>query len=523
MRTGISGMNAQANRLSTVADNIANADTTGYKRASTQFESLVLPSPQGGYNSGGVATSVRYAISGQGMLDYTTSATDLAITGSGFFVVQDSSGTPYLTRAGSFVPDQNGNLINAAGYTLLGYPYSSGPPSAVANGFGGLVPIALDSSALTPPVPSTQGTLAVNLPADGDAVGTEIVDQPPSENAPYTSYNHKMSLVSASASGDLVYSDIYFTKLADNTWEITAFDNYSGTPSGVPYDLSSGDIRMGTTTLTFDPATGAIVSGDPVIVTTPSDPVYLDFSNVTQADGGGGSAMSMQLNMNLPSDDPILDSAAGELPPSSNDPTATYNKVIKMDGYAGSDVDLDVYFTRTGADTWEATAYDASTASAGGFPYGSPALANSTLTFDPATGNLVSGGDMTVALPGGGTWPIDLTGTVSMPDFTPGLDEGARLSFNLLNTEPAVQPHIAATTPAANLPDSAYTQKTSLTAYDDHGSEVLLDVYFTKGPENEWEVTVFNKADASANGFPYANPPLASTLMQFDPTNGTSL
>ncbi len=44
MRTGVSGMNAQANRLSTVADNIANASTVGYKRAETQFSSLVLPS-----------------------------------------------------------------------------------------------------------------------------------------------------------------------------------------------------------------------------------------------------------------------------------------------------------------------------------------------------------------------------------------------------------------------------------------------------------------------------------------------
>ena len=56
MRTGISGMNAQANRLSTVSDNIANSSTTGYKRASTQFSSLVLPSSGGAYNSGGVET-----------------------------------------------------------------------------------------------------------------------------------------------------------------------------------------------------------------------------------------------------------------------------------------------------------------------------------------------------------------------------------------------------------------------------------------------------------------------------------
>ena len=57
MRTGVSGMNAQANRLWTVADNIANSGTTGYKRAGTEFSSLVIPNITGNYNSGGVTTS----------------------------------------------------------------------------------------------------------------------------------------------------------------------------------------------------------------------------------------------------------------------------------------------------------------------------------------------------------------------------------------------------------------------------------------------------------------------------------
>ena len=66
MRTGGSGMNAQSNKLSTVADNIANVNTTGYKRASTEFSSLVLQSGTGNYNSGSVETHVRYAISDPG-------------------------------------------------------------------------------------------------------------------------------------------------------------------------------------------------------------------------------------------------------------------------------------------------------------------------------------------------------------------------------------------------------------------------------------------------------------------------
>ena len=121
MRTGVSGMNAQSSRLSTVADNIANSSTNGYKRASTEFASMLINSGSGEYTSGGVNTRVRYNVSEQGNLSYTTSVTDLGIAGNGFMIVTDGNGTPFLTRAGSFVPDGSGNLVNAAGFYLMGY------------------------------------------------------------------------------------------------------------------------------------------------------------------------------------------------------------------------------------------------------------------------------------------------------------------------------------------------------------------------------------------------------------------
>ena len=87
MRTGVSGMAAQSNKLSTVSDNIANVNTTGYKRASTEFSSLILKSGSGNYDSGAVETHVRYAITDPGHMSFTTSTTDLAVQGNGFFVV----------------------------------------------------------------------------------------------------------------------------------------------------------------------------------------------------------------------------------------------------------------------------------------------------------------------------------------------------------------------------------------------------------------------------------------------------
>ena len=131
MRTGVSGMNAQANRLSTVADNIANAGTTGYKRSSTEFSSLIMPNVDRQLQVRRRHHHVRYAIAQQGDLKYTTSVTDLAVNGDGFFVVQDPSGKPFLTRAGSFVPDGDGRLVNAAGFYLMGYSFANGTPSAV--------------------------------------------------------------------------------------------------------------------------------------------------------------------------------------------------------------------------------------------------------------------------------------------------------------------------------------------------------------------------------------------------------
>ncbi len=139
MRTGVSGMNAQSSKLGTVADNIANSSTTGYKRAASEFSSLVLSQGSGTYNSGGVEAQTKYAITDQGALSYTTSSLDLAVEGNGFFVVSDKDGSPMLTRAGSFVPTDEGYLINTAGYYLQGYPITNGAtPTTVANGLGGM-------------------------------------------------------------------------------------------------------------------------------------------------------------------------------------------------------------------------------------------------------------------------------------------------------------------------------------------------------------------------------------------------
>lgn len=236
MRTGVSGMNAQANRLSTVADNIANANTTGYKKASTQFSSLILPTTGGAYNSGGVTTDVRYSISAQGTFTYTTSATDLAINGKGFFIVTGSDGQEYLTRAGAFTPMADGTLQNSAGFTLMGYEYSSTEdPTIVVNGFDGLTTINLSSGSLNA-TGSTGGALDVNLPSS-EAIG----------------YTKSTSLVAYDSQGNTRLLEFTYEKTADNEWEVTV--TYEGTTMAGPI------------TMEFD-ADGQLTSPDPAVITT---------------------------------------------------------------------------------------------------------------------------------------------------------------------------------------------------------------------------------------------------------------
>jgi len=209
MRTGVSGMNAQSNKLSTVSDNIANVNTTGYKQASTEFSSLILKSGSGNYDSGAVETTVRYAISDAGNYQFTTSATDLAVQGNGFFVVQDPNGNNFLTRAGAFVPDSTGNLVNSAGFQLMGYNIANGAtPTVAANGFGGLQVINVNQLALQA-APSTKATVAANL--DPSAA---IIAGPPGPGA----YTSKTSVVTYDNIGNAVTVDVYAAKTAANTW-----------------------------------------------------------------------------------------------------------------------------------------------------------------------------------------------------------------------------------------------------------------------------------------------------------------
>lgn len=266
LRTGVSGMNAQSNRISTVAENIQNANTTGYKRTSAEFSSLLLDSGDvGAYNSGAVDTKLRRAISERGPITSTNSDKDLAIQGNGFFVVRDESGASYLTRAGNFVVDgKSGNLVNAGGFTLQGYSLTNGSPNPVLNGVADLKPVNVGVMGQEAR-PSTNAAISGNLSYEAS------VYDPSAAGA--IGYTKKNSLKVYDNVGQPVILDVQMTKTSTNTWSFKFFDPANPTTS------------LGSSTVTFD-GNGKVSSGGSTNVTVPNGrTVVVDMSSLTQLSG----------------------------------------------------------------------------------------------------------------------------------------------------------------------------------------------------------------------------------------------
>jgi flagellar hook protein FlgE len=302
MRTSVSGMDAQAIRLASVSSNIANASTVGYKAANTQFSSLVLDAPGASIPSGGVETDVRYEISRQGVLTSTNSIFDLAVSGEGFFLVEDAGGRTLMTRAGSFVPDGDGRLVNAAGYRLLGLPTSSGSLVPV-NGTAGLEPIIISRDRLEA-MPTSSGVLVTNLPATA-GIGSAV--DLPSANAPSGVSTVQSSVVVYGSLGQETIVDVHYTKTAPGIWEVAAFDA-SGRAASGSFPYAAGPLA--TTSLTFG-LDGQFGAGSPTDITIPVPggvPLLLDLTGTSQL-AADFRVLTVEVDGNPPTDAASLEIA----------------------------------------------------------------------------------------------------------------------------------------------------------------------------------------------------------------------
>ncbi len=137
---GVSALVSNSSALAAISDNIANVNTTAYKRNQVNFSTMVTSQAvKGEYSAGGVTGVTKTFVSQQGLIQSSSSATSLAISGDGFFVTTNKaagltvSDPRTFTRAGAFQPDANGFLVNDAGLYLQGWP-------ALPNGTFGVDP-----------------------------------------------------------------------------------------------------------------------------------------------------------------------------------------------------------------------------------------------------------------------------------------------------------------------------------------------------------------------------------------------
>lgn len=267
--TAVSGLSVQSQSLGMISNNIANVSTVGYKRNDAAFSSLVTSSGRSVLYSPGSVSSVQNArINQQGILQQSNSATDIALSGNGFFVVRESSDAlaeTLYTRAGSFSEDASGSLRNTGGFLLFGWPLDQdGNIPAGAADTSSLVPIDVAFvGGLTQPTSSA--SLALNL----DATETQ------------TAYP-----IGSSFTADFSRGLRVFDSLGEGH-DLTVNFKKSSTPTAVALgatDLSASSGPIGTGVETFDLTVGAI---GPTTITLDGDlgKVISDINAIVDGNG----------------------------------------------------------------------------------------------------------------------------------------------------------------------------------------------------------------------------------------------
>ncbi len=283
--TGASGLETSSQDLSVIGDNIANANTIGFKQSRAAFEDQLSQTLIGDVGTsqeglGARVQAVRTIVS-QGSLTSTGVATDLALQGNGYFVVKGTHNGvdgSFFTRAGQFSIDKSGYLANLDGLHVQGY-------TADVNGTigGGLSDLAL-GAATSQPKATNNIALKGNLQADA------VVPPAWDPAAPETTSNFSTSETAYDSLGSAHQIQVYFRKTGAGAWEFHAMTDGAGIQggtAGTPSEVAAG-------TLAFD-ATGKLSaqtqtgSFNPIGATQPQT-LNLNFGDATGVAGGTGLA-----------------------------------------------------------------------------------------------------------------------------------------------------------------------------------------------------------------------------------------
>ncbi|AOK60398.1 flagellar biosynthesis protein FlgE [Burkholderia ubonensis] len=280
---GLSGLSGASNALDVIGNNIANANTVGFKSSTAQFADMYANSVATSVNTQiGIGTrisSVQQSF-GQGTINTTNNALDVAINGNGFFQMSNNGVVTY-SRDGTFQRDKNGFIVDSQGRNLMGYNATAGGVINTA----ATVPLQAPTANLAPTA-TTRITGQFNLNSQ-DAVPTTT----PFSATDNTSYNYSTSIQVYDTLGGAQQVDMYFVKSATaGQWEV-----YSGVKGQTPTDLgmvafnTSGQIASTTPVAPVTGSTGQFKFTIPATggSFTPQ-PLTLDLTGTTQYGGKDG-------------------------------------------------------------------------------------------------------------------------------------------------------------------------------------------------------------------------------------------
>lgn len=268
--SAVSGLRSHQTMLDTIGNNIANVNTTGYKASQTIFEDTLSEAlrsaggPQataGGSNPAQVGLGVRVgAIStnfGQGATQVTGRATDVALSGDGFFTVQQGGQTMY-SRAGSFDFDGRGRLVNPDGALVLGWTANGGQ----INTNSAVGPLTLPIGQSVAPSQTTSVQIGGNLSADSADGATWV--------SPIDLFDAKGTAIKATAT---------YTKTGPDAWRVdVSVPNTTGTA-----------VNVGSTALTWNNATGSFAGASLTLTQAALNGAGYTFASGIQVSTGGTS------------------------------------------------------------------------------------------------------------------------------------------------------------------------------------------------------------------------------------------
>lgn len=283
MYSGVSGLTAETGALGVVGDNVANTNTIGFKQSRAVFAD-VLGSAVGGHEAGsGVRMARTQQIFAQGALVNTGQATDVALSGDGFLVVDgvvDGMKGNFYTRAGQLTLKNDGTLINADGLNVQGYAADPSTPGAFTSSLGG---IKLPSAPI-PPKPTSEMKISANL----DSSATPPA-QPWDPTNPGSTSNFSSSMTVYDSLGNGHALDVYFRQNGAGAWDYHVMAKGTEVAGGPP----TGGTEVGGGTLTFN-SSGALDTVTPTgagtvdfVGATAAQPLTLNFGKPLSTGGTG--------------------------------------------------------------------------------------------------------------------------------------------------------------------------------------------------------------------------------------------